>query len=69
MSSEAQRRASKKYLGSKKRIYVTFEPDQVQEIKEIIKHYGYYETLPEFIRDACKYYVKEIKKTNALPNL
>ena len=62
MVSEAQRRASKKYLEKKKRIYVTFEPDQIKDIELIIKYYGYYDSLPEFIRDACKYYVEELRK-------
>lgn len=64
MSTAAQRRATKKYLDSKKRINVIFDPDQVDYIQNVIKEVGYFDSLPEFIRYSVEYFLEEIERGN-----
>lgn len=56
-TSEAQLKATKKYLEGKERINVVVEKDLKHDIQELINKVGYYDTIPEFIRDAINYYI------------
>lgn len=56
-TSEAQLRASKKYLEGKERINLVVKKDLKYEIQELINKVGYYDSVPEFIRDAVNYYI------------
>lgn len=62
MASEAQRKAVKKYLSDKKRIYVTFDKEELEKINSVKDMLRPDESMAKFIKEVCLYYADYLKK-------
>lgn len=62
MASEAQRKAVKKYLSDKKRVYVTFDQEELERINIAKDKLNPDVSMAKFIKEVCLYYVDFLEK-------
>lgn len=68
-TSEAQLRASKKYLADKKRVNVVFTKEEIERVEHVIDFMSnaFELTLPEFIRFAVEDYCMLLEQRWNIP--